>query len=694
MLKMKCLAIFLLMAGVVVAQGWEQVNSLSAGSISQIIVNANDELVAFSSGYGVYLSGNAGESWERVSGDFTGGDFSSLGRDLVKAPNGNLFYCETTTYVSENNGHTWQWTQGPGGGVSAVYNSTNDIYMVTRSMWYGDNVNHYDSNDSSWTQVNNGITASDKFAIAIWNDTLYLATEGGVFSSADNGENWVISNLTENVEKIEIDNAGIIFAANDDVLYRSEDAGNNWATVTLDFDVTNLFFDANDNVYATTSGTVYRSFDHGDTWTEINNGFPDTGYALLYPNDIVELNNRLYLATKYNVYSSADHGDNWEFSGNGITANTISSIIKNSGNDLIVCLEGIGVFRAADSENSWTQLHTGGYYACAVKNTDGDLFIGHQNGLLRSTDDGDNWTEIKGDWLGGTKAVDFTSTGDIFVATSYQKVYRSENNGESWEETAFSGALNSLVITQNDNIIAGAGKTFFKSTDNGAIWTDASNGFDNTSQISVLKLTSSGTIIAFDRGSKIWISADEGDNWEEKFHGDDWQAFTCGEVTSEGIIYAGTNTGHGMYRSTDDGDTWTQVFTGDAVDSSVTALYADSDNYIYAAVSGAGIYRYLDLGGTAIEIEQGKTEHFRLEQNYPNPFNASTTISYHLPKAGTVKILIYDLNGRTVVNLMDEWKNAGYHAVIWNAKNVSSGVYLYHIDAVGFHRTNKCILVK
>lgn len=86
--------------------------------------------------------------------------------------------------------------------------------------------------------------------------------------------------------------------------------------------------------------------------------------------------------------------------------------------------------------------------------------------------------------------------------------------------------------------------------------------------------------------------------------------------------------------------------------------------------------------------------HFRLLQNYPNPFNPTTTISYQLPKPSFVKLSIYDIKGRLIEAMVNENKNAGYYSVEWNAENVSTGIYLYRIDAGDFSSVKKCLLVK
>jgi len=90
---------------------------------------------------------------------------------------------------------------------------------------------------------------------------------------------------------------------------------------------------------------------------------------------------------------------------------------------------------------------------------------------------------------------------------------------------------------------------------------------------------------------------------------------------------------------------------------------------------------------------------FALHQNYPNPFNPVTTIKYDLPKETHVKIVIYNIIGREVRTLVNEKQAAGYKQIQWNArdnfgKQVSSGYYIYMMQAGDFHKVHKMILIK
>lgn len=87
-------------------------------------------------------------------------------------------------------------------------------------------------------------------------------------------------------------------------------------------------------------------------------------------------------------------------------------------------------------------------------------------------------------------------------------------------------------------------------------------------------------------------------------------------------------------------------------------------------------------------------QEYILHQNYPNPFNPTTKISFELPKAGNVRLVVYDLLGREVASLLNDYKSAGRYSVEFNASNFASGVYLYRLEAGDFKATKKMLLVK
>ena len=81
-------------------------------------------------------------------------------------------------------------------------------------------------------------------------------------------------------------------------------------------------------------------------------------------------------------------------------------------------------------------------------------------------------------------------------------------------------------------------------------------------------------------------------------------------------------------------------------------------------------------------------------QNYPNPFNPSTKIKYDLPKAGKVKIEIFNILCQKIVTLLNKFIPAGTHEVEFTAKDLPSGVYMYRIEAGEFQEVKKMILLK
>lgn len=85
---------------------------------------------------------------------------------------------------------------------------------------------------------------------------------------------------------------------------------------------------------------------------------------------------------------------------------------------------------------------------------------------------------------------------------------------------------------------------------------------------------------------------------------------------------------------------------------------------------------------------------YALRQNYPNPFNPTTIISYQIPKAGNVKLIVFDILGREVKTLVNEVKKAGNYSIEFNASSYASGVYFYKIESGSFTNSKKMLLVK
>lgn len=83
-----------------------------------------------------------------------------------------------------------------------------------------------------------------------------------------------------------------------------------------------------------------------------------------------------------------------------------------------------------------------------------------------------------------------------------------------------------------------------------------------------------------------------------------------------------------------------------------------------------------------------------LEQNNPNPFNPATDIAFNLSRRGPVSLVVYDLAGRQVANLVEEERGAGRHQVMWQPRDLPSGTYVYRLRADGVTLSRKCLLLK
>ena len=124
--------------------------------------------------------------------------------------------------------------------------------------------------------------------------------------------------------------------------------------------------------------------------------------------------------------------------------------------------------------------------------------------------------------------------------------------------------------------------------------------------------------------------------------------------------------------------------------------YADEINFLKTWIKNRLSWLDQNMIGEPTEIDDNKNipQNFILEQNYPNPFNPNTTISWQAPADGWVTLKIYDMLGKDIATLVDEYKPAGKYSIDLSVNNLSSGTYFYQLKIGKSLITRKMIVLK
>ncbi|MDP8238131.1 MAG: T9SS type A sorting domain-containing protein [Candidatus Hatepunaea meridiana] len=114
----------------------------------------------------------------------------------------------------------------------------------------------------------------------------------------------------------------------------------------------------------------------------------------------------------------------------------------------------------------------------------------------------------------------------------------------------------------------------------------------------------------------------------------------------------------------------------------------------YTVLSGENIYSRDGLSVIQLTGSIETPYDYEITSTYPNPFNSQMQVSYSLPEAGNVKLSVYDLTGRSVMELFNGHHQAGMHTTLLDGSNLASGIYLIRFETSGFISQVKVALVR
>lgn len=283
-------------------------------------------------------------------------------------------------------------------------------------------------------------------------------------------------------------------------------------------------------------------------------------------------------------------------------------------------------------------------------------------------------------------------------------VAKTHNRGQSWQITKAPNTAQFTVQNSDfviDSLFYGFGLNttparFYMTTNGGVNWVVRNTGLSGFSVPSIAfksdKLT--GIVISDIAIPNIARTTNGGVNWQTVSIGPGTTGIaTVKWIPETGIFFIAASN---IKRSSDNGLTWHEMNTSGVSNFAQMDIFPTGANSIcaYALASNGKILKFegepfgIDPGNTTIPGE------FKLEQNYPNPFNPETTIKYSVPKAGLVKLSVYDLNGKMIKLVTEGYHTIGNYTETVNLNNFSSGVYIYEISADDISISGKMVLIK
>lgn len=447
-------------------------------------------------------------------------------------------------------------------------------------------------------------------------------------------------------------NHNIIYLGCDGGVYVSNTKSNNWQSINNNLFVTQLYSCA-----VTPTGTTYYGGTQ-DNYTLKSNGTTDWHQILPGDGGIVNVDYRdtsiVYAELPFFTFvKSTDGGNTFNYALDGIPQSH--------------------PFMVSDRTSFITPV--------VMDPNNPNTLVAGTFQLYMTNDGATNWFAVTLDLTGdGPGAYGNYITAITIAKGNSNVIYAGCSNGKVWVTQDASAGINSVWKEVDDSLPSAWCTRLTTEPDNpGIVYATFSGYLSNT---------------------KIFKSTNYGQSWTNVSGNLPNIPVNCLIINPNNSVnlYAGTDLG--IFSTTDGGINWVQDVNGMGDVSVADMNYRSSDNTIFAATHGRGMFSASLSGATSVSVADNQIPNsFELSQNYPNPFNPSTTIRYALPEGRNVKIIVYDINGKEITTLINDYQNAGIHNIVWNGKNnsgqqVVSGIYFYNMQAGNFSQTKKMILLK